>query len=99
MLSALELARRIEAGTLRPRAVVELCAEAIAAHENDIGAFAALGIDAARQRAEEPQRALLRLRGLPVGVKDIFDTATCRPNMARRSMPAIGPRPTRRWSY
>ena len=75
MLSALELARRIEAGALRPRAVVELCAEAIAAHENDIGAFAALGIDAARQRAEEPQRALLPLRGLPVGVKDIFDTA------------------------
>jgi Asp-tRNA(Asn)/Glu-tRNA(Gln) amidotransferase A subunit family amidase len=75
MLSALELARRIEAGTLRPRAVVELCAEAIAAHENDIGAFAALGIDAARQRAEEPQRALLPLRGLPIGVKDIFDTA------------------------
>jgi Asp-tRNA(Asn)/Glu-tRNA(Gln) amidotransferase A subunit family amidase len=75
MLSALELARRIEAGALRPRAVVELCAEAIAAHENDIGAFAALGIDAARQRAEEPHLAPLPLRGLPVGVKDIFDTA------------------------
>jgi Asp-tRNAAsn/Glu-tRNAGln amidotransferase A subunit and related amidases len=65
MLSALELARRIEAGTLRPRAVVELCAEAIAAHENDIGAFAALGIDAARQRAEEPQRACCRCAAFP----------------------------------
>ena len=28
MLSALDLARRIEAGALKPRAVVELCAEA-----------------------------------------------------------------------
>jgi Asp-tRNA(Asn)/Glu-tRNA(Gln) amidotransferase A subunit family amidase len=75
MLSALELARRVEAGALRPRAVVELCAEAIAAHEKDSGAFAALDVDAARQRAEQPQRALLPLRGLPIGVKDIFDTA------------------------
>ena len=75
MLSALELARRIEAGALSPRAVVELCAEAIATHENEIGAFAALDLDAARQRAEQQQLALLPLRGLPVGIKDIFDTA------------------------
>ena len=33
MLAALDLARRIEAGELTPRAVVELCAEAIAANE------------------------------------------------------------------
>jgi Asp-tRNA(Asn)/Glu-tRNA(Gln) amidotransferase A subunit family amidase len=75
MLSALDLARRIEAGALRPRAVIELCAKAIAAHENEIGAFAALDIDAARQRADAPQLAELPLRGLPIGVKDIFDTA------------------------
>ncbi|MGZ3351873.1 MAG: amidase family protein, partial [Xanthobacteraceae bacterium] len=75
MLYALDLARRIEAGALRPRAVIELCAEAIAAHEKEIGAFAALDIDAARQRADAPQLVELPLRGLPIGVKDIFDTA------------------------
>ena len=75
MLSALELARRIEAGALSPRAVVELCAEAIAARENEIGAFATLDLDAARRSAEERRLAPLPLHGLPVGVKDIFDTA------------------------
>ena len=75
MLSALELARRIEAGALSPRAVVELCAEAVATHESEIGAFAALDLDAARQRVEQQQLAPLPLHGLPVGIKDIFDTA------------------------
>ena len=75
MLSALELARRIEAGALSPRAVVELCAEAVATHESEIGAFAALDLDAARRRVEQQQLAPLPLHGLPVGIKDIFDTA------------------------
>jgi Asp-tRNA(Asn)/Glu-tRNA(Gln) amidotransferase A subunit family amidase len=75
MLSALDLARRIEAGELTPRAVVEICAEAIAAHEAEIGAFVALDLDGARRAAEDPRLATTPLRGLPVGVKDIFDTA------------------------
>src|SRR3954466_5653861 len=75
MLPALELARRIEAGALSPRAVLELCAEAVATHEGDIGAFAALDLDAARRRVEQQQLAPLPLLGLPVGIKDIFDTA------------------------
>src|SRR5208282_4664452 len=75
MLSALDLARRIEAGELTPRAVVELCAEAIAAREGDVGAFVALDLDAARHAADEPKLAALPLRGLPVAFKDIFDTA------------------------
>jgi Asp-tRNA(Asn)/Glu-tRNA(Gln) amidotransferase A subunit family amidase len=75
MLSALALARRIEAGELRPPAVVELCAAAIAARESEIGAFAALDIAAARRSAERPDLERLPLRGLPVGIKDIFDTA------------------------
>ncbi|MEA2960870.1 MAG: hypothetical protein QOI46_968 [Alphaproteobacteria bacterium] len=74
MLSALELARRIDAGALSPRAVVELCAEAVATHESEIGAFAALDLDAARRRVEQQPLAPLPLRGLPVGIKDIFDT-------------------------
>ena len=74
MLSALALARRIEAGELSPRAVVELCAEAVAAREGEIGAFVALDLDAARRAAAAPGLAQRPLRGLPFGIKDIFDT-------------------------
>jgi Asp-tRNA(Asn)/Glu-tRNA(Gln) amidotransferase A subunit family amidase len=77
MLSALDLARRIEAGELTPAAVIERCAEAIAAHEHAVGAFVSLDLDAAREHATRAGAALASkpLRGLPVGMKDIFDTA------------------------
>jgi Asp-tRNA(Asn)/Glu-tRNA(Gln) amidotransferase A subunit family amidase len=75
MLSALGLAGRIEAGELSPRDAVELCAEAIAAREKDVGAFVALDLDAARRAADAPGLASAPLRGLPVAFKDIFDTA------------------------
>jgi Asp-tRNA(Asn)/Glu-tRNA(Gln) amidotransferase A subunit family amidase len=75
MLSALDLAHRIEAGTLTPRRVVDLCAETIAGREAEVGAFAALGIEAARRAAEAAGLPMTPLRGLPVGIKDIFDTA------------------------
>jgi Asp-tRNA(Asn)/Glu-tRNA(Gln) amidotransferase A subunit family amidase len=75
MLAALDLACRIEAGELTPRAVLELCAEAIAADEAKIGAFVALDLAAAARAVEDPRLAAMPLRGLPVGVKDIFDTA------------------------
>jgi Asp-tRNA(Asn)/Glu-tRNA(Gln) amidotransferase A subunit family amidase len=75
MLSALDLAARLETGKLTPRAVVELCAEAIAARENDIGAFAMLDLAGARRAADDARLSSLPLRGLPVGFKDIFDTA------------------------
>ena len=72
MLSALDLARQIEAGALKPHAVVEMCTQAIAARESEIGAFTVLDIEAARRAADG--LASLPLRGLPVGMKDIFDT-------------------------
>jgi Asp-tRNA(Asn)/Glu-tRNA(Gln) amidotransferase A subunit family amidase len=75
MLSALDLVRGIETGELKPRAVVELCAEAIAEREPEVGAFVALDLDAARRSAEDPRLAATPLRGLPVAFKDIFDTA------------------------
>jgi Asp-tRNA(Asn)/Glu-tRNA(Gln) amidotransferase A subunit family amidase len=74
MLSALDLARRLEAGELTPRAVMEMCAEAIAAREQNVRAFVVLDLDAARREAEDPRLASLPLRGLPVAFKDIFDT-------------------------
>ena len=73
MLSALELVRQIETGALTPRAVIDRCADAIAKRDGEIGAFVALDIEAARERAE--RLATLPLRGLPIGVKDIYDTA------------------------
>jgi Asp-tRNA(Asn)/Glu-tRNA(Gln) amidotransferase A subunit family amidase len=77
MLSALDLARRIEAGDFTPAAVIDLCAKAIAERDAEVGAFAALDLAGARKRAEATARALAAspLRGLPIGVKDIFDTA------------------------
>jgi Asp-tRNA(Asn)/Glu-tRNA(Gln) amidotransferase A subunit family amidase len=74
MLSALDLARRIECGELSPAAVVDLCARAIAAREPEIGAFTALDLAAAQRRAQAADLARSPLRGLPVGMKDIFDT-------------------------
>jgi Asp-tRNA(Asn)/Glu-tRNA(Gln) amidotransferase A subunit family amidase len=75
MLSVLDLTRRLEAGEVTPRAVVELCAEAITAREKDIAAFATLDLAGARRAADDPRLSSLPLRGLPVGFKDIFDTA------------------------
>jgi Asp-tRNA(Asn)/Glu-tRNA(Gln) amidotransferase A subunit family amidase len=75
MLSVLDLVRRLDAGEIKPRAVVELCAEAIATREPEIRAFVALDIDAARKAAERPGLSSLPLRGLSVGMKDIYDTA------------------------
>jgi len=75
MLSARDLARRVEAGELTPRAVLELCAEAIAARERAIGAFVVLDLEAARRTADDGRLARTPLHGLPVAFKDIFATA------------------------
>ena len=76
LLSALDLARRAEAGELSPEAMIDLCAAAIAAREDDVQAFMALDIDAARKaaRVDAARLGAGALRGMPVGLKDIFDT-------------------------
>ena len=50
MLSALDLVRRLESGELKPRAAIDLCAQAIDAREKDVGAFVVLDLEAARAR-------------------------------------------------
>ena len=76
MLSALDLARKIEAGELSPEGVIDLCAQAIAAREDEVGAFIHLDIDGARKlaRADAARLSTTPLRGLPIGLKDIYDT-------------------------
>jgi Asp-tRNA(Asn)/Glu-tRNA(Gln) amidotransferase A subunit family amidase len=76
MLSAVDLARRIEDGSLTPAGAVALCAEAITARDADLGAFTVVDIDRAHTQAERDAVALAAspLRGLPVGIKDIMDT-------------------------
>src|SRR5215207_6963155 len=72
MLSALDLARRVEAGDIGISHVLNLCAEAIAAREAEIGAFVTYDLEGARRTAAACART--PLHGLPVGIKDIFDT-------------------------
>src|SRR6516165_10012994 len=73
MQYALDLARKIEAGELTPAAALDRCAQAIAARESEIGAFASLDLDRARRLVANGLQGE-PLRGLAVGVKDIFDT-------------------------
>jgi Asp-tRNA(Asn)/Glu-tRNA(Gln) amidotransferase A subunit family amidase len=75
MLKALELARRLEVGDITPARIIDLCAEAIAQRESEVGAFVARDIDGARKTAQARSFNDSPLRGLPVGFKDIFDTA------------------------
>ncbi|MCX7311341.1 MAG: amidase [Alphaproteobacteria bacterium] len=75
MLSALSLARSIEAGEFSPAHVIDLCADAVAKREHEVGAFVTLDVDRARRDAQIPGLKDNPLRGLPVALKDIFDTA------------------------
>lgn len=75
MLSALGLAHAIEDGELTPAQALDLCAGAIAKRESEVGAFVTLDLEGARKAAERPGLKDTPLRGLPVALKDIFDTA------------------------
>jgi amidase len=76
-LSATEAAARIAAGKLTSEALVAACLERISQRENDVQAWAVvdpgLALAQARARDKEPRRT--RLHGIPVGVKDVFDSA------------------------
>ncbi len=70
-LTATEMARRIRAGTLMPETVMQACLERIAARDGEVHAFA--HFDPGAARAATPLAG--PLRGLPVGVKDVLDSA------------------------
>jgi Asp-tRNA(Asn)/Glu-tRNA(Gln) amidotransferase A subunit family amidase len=75
MLKALELIGRLEAGEISPSQVIDMCAEAIAKREAEVGAFVTLDLDGARKAAQIEGLMGKPLRGLPVAFKDVFDTA------------------------
>jgi Asp-tRNA(Asn)/Glu-tRNA(Gln) amidotransferase A subunit family amidase len=77
MLSATDAARMIAARELSSEELVSACLERIAEREPELRAWAHLDAEAAltqaRERDGEPPRG--PLHGIPVGVKDIIDTA------------------------
>jgi len=80
-LTATEAAARIRAGTLSSEALLRACLARIEAREPEVQAWAWLDPDYALAQARERDaeqasgRALGPLHGLPVGIKDIIDTA------------------------
>ncbi len=75
--SAETVVRLIAAGEATAETVTRACLERIAARENDVGAWIFLDPDAALAAARRCDRGAARgpLRGLPIGIKDIMDTA------------------------
>jgi Asp-tRNA(Asn)/Glu-tRNA(Gln) amidotransferase A subunit family amidase len=73
-------AEAIRRGELSSVELVEACLARIAARESAVGAWAYLDRDAALRQAREADaeprsgRALGPLHGLPIGIKDVFDT-------------------------
>ena len=72
-LSALEAARHIRAGTLAPAALMEACLDRIQARDGAVHAF--IHLDKAQARAGVAAARPGKLHGLPIGVKDVLDTA------------------------
>jgi Asp-tRNA(Asn)/Glu-tRNA(Gln) amidotransferase A subunit family amidase len=79
-LSAAQAARAIRDGELGSEELVTACLGRIAEREASVGAWAHLDADLALQRARDADTArrsgtaLGPLHGVPVGVKDVFDT-------------------------
>jgi Asp-tRNA(Asn)/Glu-tRNA(Gln) amidotransferase A subunit family amidase len=73
-LTAVEMAARIEGGSLSAAAIVQSCLERIREREPVVRAWTHLAGDAALAAARAASPGSL-LKGIPFGVKDIFDTA------------------------
>ncbi|MFM2129818.1 MAG: hypothetical protein RL477_1364 [Pseudomonadota bacterium] len=75
-LSATEVARRLDAGALSSEALVRDCLTRIAAREPDVQAWDFLDPDLVLEQARALDATPRRgpLHGVPVGIKDIFDT-------------------------
>lgn len=76
-LAAGDAAARIRAGELTSESLVSACLERISLREAEVGAWQFLDPDGALDDARAADRSSPRgaLHGVPIGVKDIFDTA------------------------
>lgn len=76
-LSAIELARGLTRREWSAQQIVRACLDRIAQRESEVGAWEYLAADAALQHARTLDGSAVQglLHGLPIGVKDIFDTA------------------------
>ena len=76
-LDATEAAQRIANGKLTSEALVRSCLERISAREPDVRAWAFLDAELALAQARACDRETPRsfLHGVPVGIKDLLDTA------------------------
>lgn len=74
-LSAIEALRRFRAGTLTPEELLADCLDRIAEREPDVRAWAHLDPAIARAGLSSARATTGPLRGIPVGVKDVFDTS------------------------
>lgn len=80
-LSAVDMRRRIGAGQLSPVELLEACIARIEALNPCVNAIAATAFERARQEARQAEAAVRRgeplglLHGLPLGVKDLEETA------------------------
>ncbi len=77
LLTATQAAALIASGKLTSEALVSACLERIRSREADVQAWAHINPEAALKQARERDRAAprSRLHGIPVGVKDVIDTA------------------------
>ncbi|MFK7945855.1 MAG: amidase [Paracoccaceae bacterium] len=80
-LGAVEAAAKIRAGEITSEALVRACLDRIAARDKDVRAWIWLDPDLALEQAREADQQLASgngigpLHGVPVGVKDIIETA------------------------
>jgi Asp-tRNA(Asn)/Glu-tRNA(Gln) amidotransferase A subunit family amidase len=76
-LSATDAARRLATREITAQALLGDCIERIRAREPDVRAWVHLDIERAMQRARvlDSQAIAGPLHGLPIGVKDVFDTS------------------------
>jgi len=75
-LSATEVARGIAQGTFTAEAVTRACLERIEKREATVKAWAFIDPELALRQARERDKAAVKgpLHGVPIGIKDIFDT-------------------------
>lgn len=72
-LSLLDAASALSDGQLTPETLLASCLDRISEREDDVGAWMHIDADSAKARASNPASG--PLSGLPIGIKDLIDTA------------------------